>query len=92
MKSKTGRACPAPNKKSKLGRPEKNWKDLCVIIGAYIIKHNQVSPRKKLKSRLASETDSQDRYKDDIYPICRRANNQGGPVKYSFDGKMISID
>ena len=35
---------PAPKKKSKLGRPQKNWKDLCVIIGAYIIKHHQVSP------------------------------------------------
>jgi hypothetical protein len=47
---------PAPKNKSKLGRPQKNWKDLCVIIGAYIIKHHQVSPEDKIKVELASET------------------------------------
>ena len=47
---------PAPKKKSKLGRPEKNWKDLCVIIGAYILKHHRVLPKDKIKVELASET------------------------------------
>jgi hypothetical protein len=46
---------PAPKKKSKLGRPPKNRKELCVIIGAYIIKHHQVSPEAKIKVELASE-------------------------------------
>lgn len=46
---------PAPKKKSKLGRPEKNWKELCVIIGAYILKHHRVSPEDKIKVELASE-------------------------------------
>ena len=44
-----------PKKESKVGRPEKNWKDICVIIGAYIIKHHQVSPEDKIKVELASE-------------------------------------
>jgi hypothetical protein len=46
---------PAPEKKTKRGRPQKNWKDLCVIIGAYITKHHQVSPEDKIKVELASE-------------------------------------
>ena len=40
---------PAPKKESKLGRPPKNWKEVCVIIGAYIIKHHQISPKDKIK-------------------------------------------
>ena len=46
---------PAPKKESKLGRPPKNWKEVCVIIGAYIIKHHQISPKDKIKVELASE-------------------------------------
>lgn len=46
---------PPSRKKSKVGRPEKNWKEICVIIGAYIIKHHQVSPTAKIKVEPASE-------------------------------------
>ena len=55
MKSKTGPSVSPPKKELKVGRPEKNWKETCVIIGAYIIKHHQVSPEDKIKVELASE-------------------------------------
>jgi hypothetical protein len=55
MKKQNPPSEPAPKKESKLGRPPKNWKEVCVIIGAYIIKHHQISPKDKIKVELASE-------------------------------------
>ena len=46
---------PAPEEKSKSGRPEKvGWRALSVIIGAYIIKHYQTT-NEQIKVEEASE-------------------------------------
>ena len=55
MNSETRRASPHRKRKPNGDGRKKNWKDLCVIIGAYITKHHQVSPEDKIKVELASE-------------------------------------
>ena len=76
---------PAPKKKSKLGRPEKNWKDLCVIIGAYILKHHRVSPEDKIKVELASEKIHKIAEDDRSIRSAVSAVNQGCPFKHSVE-------
>jgi hypothetical protein len=60
---------PAPKTKLKPGRPQKNWKELCVIIGAYIIKHHQVSPEDKIKVEPASEVIHKIAEDDNIFDL-----------------------
>ncbi|MGB7102406.1 MAG: hypothetical protein WBD95_27035 [Xanthobacteraceae bacterium] len=48
---------PAPRQKSRRGRYElESWRDLCIYIGAYIIKHHQKKTSPRIKLVEASET------------------------------------